>query len=414
MHLAVGFDLEPERPSRRARARLGALLAAALAFSGSGSVLAFETPPTVDAASVLGAQASGPNYRVEQEVRSDGLLRLFVLKTTSGTYEIAGEGLMYERIRELSALRKLNEMSTSDVFVKALERQAAAPLRFGADLITSPAETLKKSASGVANMFSRIGTGISNNRASRDSIVGSVLGVDAARRILAVQLGVDPYTDFPPLSAKLNDVATASAMGGLSVRGMMLAIPGGAGVALSSTTTVDSIRSTLAERTSAQIVEQVIGRLTRMGVSRSLADRLVQNRSYTPTDLLLITKALGSLKASGKALFVAKAAEATTREEAYFQRSRALLLAANAKALGIGPFIQVGGFPLNRLQDGRLLALFPLDEIAWTENVAGLVGKVSAAAASDGNAPVLATNGTLTPMAQSEISKASWSIVKLK
>ncbi|MGO4815827.1 hypothetical protein AB4156_40695, partial [Cupriavidus sp. 2MCAB6] len=245
-----------------------------------------------------------PNYRVDPEVHSDGLLRLFVLKTAFGTFDIAGEGLMRERIRELSALRKLNEMSASDAFVKSLERQAAAPLRFGADLITSPAETLKKSASGVANMFSRIGTGIANTSANRDSIAGSILGVDAARRALAVQLGVDPYTDFPPLAAKLNDIAAASAMGGLSVRGMMLAIPGGAGVAISSTTTVDSVRATLAERTSTQIVEQVIGMLTRMKVSRALAERFVQNRSYTPTDLLLITKALASLKVGGNALFV--------------------------------------------------------------------------------------------------------------
>lgn len=414
MRLAIGFGSAQGRALRRGARPFGALLGLVLTVFGSGLAAAFETPPTVSAASVLGAQASGPNYRVDPEVHSDGLLRLFVLKTAFGTFDIAGEGLMRERIRELSALRKLNEMSASDVFVKSLERQATAPLRFGADLITSPAETLKKSASGVANMFSRIGTGIANTSANRDSIAGSILGVDAARRALAVQLGVDPYTDFPPLAAKLNDIAAASAMGGLSVRGMMLAIPGGAGVAISSTTTVDSVRATLAERTSTQIVEQVIGMLTRMKVSRALAERFVQNRSYTPTDLLLITKALASLKVGGNALFVAKAAEATTREEAYFQRSRALLLASNAKALGIGPFVGVGGFPLNRLKDGRLLALFPLDEIAWTETVAGLFGKVSSVNPGDGKAPVLASNGTLTPMAQAEISRAGWTVERVK
>ncbi|HEV7257550.1 MAG TPA: hypothetical protein VGN82_07185 [Bosea sp. (in: a-proteobacteria)] len=410
----MGFGRARGRTSQCGSRPFGILLGLVLAVFCLGSAAAFEAPPTVSAASILGAQASGPNYRVDPEVHSDGLLRLFVLRTAFGTFEIAGEGLMRERIRELSALRKLNEMSASDVFVKALERQATAPLRFGADLITSPAETLKRSASGVANMFSRIGTGITNNSASRDSIAGSVLGVDAARRALAVQLGVDPYTDFSPLSAKLNDIASASAMGGLSVRGMMLAIPGGAGVAISSTTTVDSIRSTLAERTSAQIVEQVVGMLVRAKVSRPLAERLVQNRSYTPTDLLVIAKALASLKVGGSALFVAKAAEATTREEAYFQRSRAVLLAANAKALGIGSFVQLGGFPLNRLKDGRLLALFPLDEIAWTEGVAGMFGKVASANGADGQAPVLATNGTLTPMAQAEITRAGWTVERLK
>jgi hypothetical protein len=395
-------------------AKRGAWCAMVLACLSSAPAVAVEAPATVTAASVLGAQASGPNYRVDQEVRSDGLLRLFVVQTAFGTFDVAGEGLMRERIRELAALRKLNEMSTSDMFVKSLKQSATAPLRFGADLISAPGATLAKSASGVANMFDRIGTGITNSRASRDSIAGSILGVDAARRVLAVGLGVDPYTDFQPLSAKLNDVATASAMGGLSVKGLMMAIPGGAGIAVSSTSTMSAVGSTLAERTSTQIVELVIGMLTRRGVSRALADRFVQNRSYTPTDLLVITKALASLKVSGATLFVAKAADATSREEAYFQRSRALLLAANAKSLGVGPFVQIGGFPLNRLKDGRLLALFPLDEVSWTENVAAAFGRIASAAGTGTKPPVLVTNGTITPMAQAEITQAGWTVQHVK
>ena len=44
---------------------------------------------------------------------------------------------MRERIREMAALRKLQAMSESDVFVKSLGQAAAAPLKFGADLITA-------------------------------------------------------------------------------------------------------------------------------------------------------------------------------------------------------------------------------------------------------------------------------------
>jgi hypothetical protein len=310
-------------------------------------------------------------------------------------------------------------MSESDVFLKSLGQTAAAPLRFGADLITDPAKTLRKSASGIANMFDRVGAGITNNNANRDSVAGSVLGVDSARRALAIQLGVDPYTDFPPLAAKLHDVATASALGGLSMKGLMMVIPGGAGVAVSSASTADTIRGTLAEKTSSQIVELVTASLQRQKVPAAVIGRFVQNRLYTPTDLLLISDSLSRLKAPNTSLFVTRAAEAATREEAYFQRRRAVLLAANAKSMGIGAFVAVGGFPLNKLADGRLLALFPLDEVAWTERVAQALDKATTAArampaAPDGAKPVLALTGTLTPMADSEIQALGWTVERLR
>src|SRR5690242_19904562 len=131
----------------RARILLTAAALAGLAFVGPA--LAFESPPVTTAEAVLGAQAKGPNYTVEPEVRSDGLLRLFQMHTAYGTFDIAGEALMRERIREMAALRKLQAMSESDVFVKSLGQAAAAPLKFGADLITDPSQTLKRSASGL-------------------------------------------------------------------------------------------------------------------------------------------------------------------------------------------------------------------------------------------------------------------------
>lgn len=397
--------------ARGAALRAGFAALALLAFTFSPApASAFEDPPVAKAEDLLGARASGPNYRVDPEVRSDGLLHLYDLQTRFGTFEIAGDDLLKVRLQELAALRKLQAMSESDVFAKSLGQAAAAPLRFGADLLTSPGATLKRSASGVANMFDRIGTGISNNGASRDNVVTSVLGVDSARRALAVQLGVDPYTDFAPLATKLNDVATAAALGGLSMKGLMMAIPGGAGIAVGSASTANTVTGLLAEKTSAQVVDIVVTDLQRLGVSPALAQRLVQNRAYTPADLLVISKSLGRLKAGGTQLFVARAADAASRDEAFFQRRRAELLAANAKTLGIGSFVMVGNFPLNRLADGRLLALFPLDEVAWTERVAQAFTRAGQATSGGTAAPVLAITGSLTPMAREEIGRLGWTI----
>jgi hypothetical protein len=375
--------------------------------------MAFEGPPTAQAEEILGSQASGPNYQVESLVHSDGLLHIFVLNTAFGSYEIVGDDLMRERIRERAALRKLQAMSESDVFVKSLGQAAVAPIRYGADLLTDPKATLQKSLSGVANMFDRIGAGLTNNRASRDNVVGSVLGFDAARRTLAVQLGVDPYTDFPPLASKLTDVASAAALGGLSTRGLIMAIPGGAGVAVSSASTADTLSGMLAQKTSAQIVALVRERLLKLRVPANIADRFVQNRTYTPADLLIISQALRRMGAGNAALFIARAADAGTRDEAFFQRRRSQILADNAKALGIGAFVSVGGFPLNRSKDGGIIAVFPFDQVAWTENVARTFEAVATSVSGQPGAPVLAITGKLTDEAQDNMIRLGWTVHSL-
>ena len=374
------------------------------------AAMAFEAPPTARAEAVLGAEATGPNYRVDPEVRSDGLLRLFILRTRYGVFDVDGDDLMRQRINELHALRKLQAMSESDVFLKAAGTAAQAPLVFGQDLIADPKATLEKSMSGVANMFGRIGAGLENRRANRDNVATSLLGIDAARRALGVELGVDPYTDFAPLASKLNDIATATALGGLSIRAALAAIPGGAGMAVSSTSTVETIRGTLVEKTSAQIAEEVKASLARLRVPPSVASRFVDNRRYTPADLLIMSRSLAELRAENTRLFIARAGDAETREEAVFQRQRAVLLARHAKTYGIGAFVDVAGFPLNRLNDGRVIAVFPFDEISWTERVAGVFQKAASSAPHDHGQPLPVTTGELTPLAKDEVARLGWSV----
>jgi hypothetical protein len=389
-------------------------------FAGVGAASAsyaapFEDPPVEDAASLLGALANGPNYSVDAKVQSDGLMRIYLVHSRVGNFEVVGDGLLRQRLRELQALQSLQAMSQSKVFLDSLGKAAAAPLKFGADLVSDPAGTMQKTFSGVANMFDRVGSGLANNnRDSRSDVASSVLGVDAAKRALAVQLGVDPYTDFEPLAATLGDVARTAALGGLTLKGLTLAIPGGIGMAVSSTSTADMMRSTLAEKTPSQIVDLVTARLRQLNVPAAEISRFVQNRFYTPADLLSITNSLSALKLRGSRLFVSRAGEADGRDVAVFQRGRAELLAKNASAFGIGDFVDVGGFPLNQSQDGRLVALFPLDEVAWTEAVAGAANNLTAAAKAAGHDAVLSLiTGVITQRAQNELAQLGWTVQKL-
>lgn len=368
-----------------------------------------EMPAEVSAESVLGPRFQGPNYTVLSPVQSDGLMRIYRLRTPYGEYTVHSDALLKVRLRELAATAKLEQMAKSDTFVKSLGDAAAAPLRFGADLVTSPTATITRSVEGLSNMFDRIGSGIRNREATRDSVGGSILGVDGAKRHLAVEMGVDPYSEFPPLRKQLEDVATAAGLGGFSVQALMMAIPGGAGVAVSSVNSANTFTETLKQKTSSQIVDEVTAKLQRLGVPQQSITAFVRNRSYSPAGLLLIATALQTLNAKKSAVFVSHAAEVRTPDEAFFQAQRAAAMSRDRAALGgVSSFVDVAGVPLNRLADGRLAAVFPFDEFVWTDRVAGLVNKIDAARPKDGGAPVLLTNAFPTPTASAELAKRGW------
>jgi hypothetical protein len=396
------------------RAAVGAAI---VVMASAMPATAFETPQDETATKYLGTAVQGPGYRVDPIVPGDGFLRIFTIDTSHGRYQVSGIGLTKQRLQELQALHRLTQMSESDVFTKSLGQAAMAPVRFGVDLVKNPEATLNRTFSGIGNMFDRIGAGVDNKKSSRDSTAGSLLGIDKARRQLAVELGIDPYTDFPPLKQRLEDIAKASALGGLSVSVALAAVPGAGGMVVSSAGTASSINDTLREKTSAQIVQQVKATLQRLKISAAASARLVDNKLYTPADLLVMSSALARLKAGGTELFVVRAAQANTRDVAYFQRQRAELLAANSEELGgIAEFVSVGDFPLNRTRDGTIVALFPLDDITWTEPSARAFTTVTESLRALGHRqpPVLATAAAVTAQANDELTKLGWKIVDLK
>ena len=394
-----------------------AIGAAAFGLAIASSATAFETPKDGAAATYLGTAVQGPGYEVDPVVPSDGFLRMFTIETSHGRFQVHGIGLAKQRLRELQALHRLTQMSQSDVFTKSLGQAALAPVRFGADLVTNPGATINRTLSGIGNMFDRVQASAENQKASRDSVVGSLMGTDTARRQLAVELGIDPYTDFQPLAQRLDAIAKASALGGLSVKAVLMAVPGAGGAVVSSSSTASSIQSTLREKTSAQIVQQVKATLQRLNVSAASSTRLIANKLYTPSDLLIMTNALARLKAGKTELFITRAVQADTRDVAFFQRRRAELLAAKSADLGgIVEFMSVATFPLNRTRDGTVVALFPLDEVAWTETSARAFTTVTGNLRLLGyqQSPVLATTATITPTAEEELQKLGWKIVALK
>jgi hypothetical protein len=378
---------------------------------------ALELPKLQPVEKYLGKSAVGANYTVEPIVRSDGVMRIFDVDTPYGKFAFDGVEFTKLRLHELDAVAAIEKMSQTDAFGQAFGRAALGPIKFSSDLITKPADTVERSLTGIGNMFDRIGAGLSNTRADRDNLVESLLGVSDTQRELAVSLDVDPYTDFPPLAQRLKEMANIMAGGGLPVRAGLSLVPGGIGIAVSSVATVSSAKDTLRDKTAAQVIAEARATLLSLGIPNENVSRLVANRNYTPADLLIMARALKRLNADNTTAFVDHVAGAGSRNVAFYHRRRAQILAARSNELGvIVSFVTLGGQPINLASNGNVVAAFTVDDIAWTE----VQQRTFVAATAEiqrvraGAVPVLATTGTVTPMAAAEIGQRGWKIIHIK
>lgn len=421
IRLRAAAGTQPVRLQARrdwSRLIISLLVAAPLGVTTLSSIAtALELPKPEPVEKYLGKAATGSNYTVKPMVRSDGVMRIFDVETPYGKYAFDGVEFTKLRLHELNAIAALEKMSQSDRFGQAFGRAALGPIKFGADLITNPAGTVERSLNGIGNMFDRVGAGLSNNRADRDNVMDSLLGVSDTQRELAVELDVDPYTDFPPLAQRLKEMAGVMASGGLPIKAGLSFVPGGIGIAVSSVASVSDAKDTLRSKTAAQVIAETRATLSKLDVPEGTINRLVENRNYTPADLLIMALALKQLNAENTAAFVEHAAEAGSRNVAFYQRRRAQILAARTTELGgIASFVTFGGQPINVTRNGNIVAAFMVDDIAWTE----IQQRTFVAATTEihrtkpGATPVLATTGTVTPMAAAEIGKRGWKIVQFK
>jgi hypothetical protein len=393
------------------------LAIAALLFAATAA-WALEQPKTKPADQFLGPLVIGQNYKVQPQSRSDGLMRIFVVESSYGQFQFNGVDFTKMRLRELDACAALDKMSKSESFMSALGHAAIAPVQLGVGLVTNPVDTINRSVTGVANMFDRAGAGLANAGSSRDNILDSLLGVSDTQRELAVELGVDPYTDFPPLAARLKEMAQAMAGGKLPVRAGLAFVPGGVGLAVSSVYTVGDAKDTLRDKTASQVLNEVRVNLQSLGVTDDTVNRLFGNRTFTPADLLIMSRALKQSGAQGADVYVAIAAASATRDEAYYQRRRAELIAARAGEFGgVDTFFVSRGQALVMTARRTVVAAYPFDDLAWNE----IAQRIFSSATADlkqgdtaGAPRVFATPGLVSPIAASELKKLGWKIQKLK
>jgi hypothetical protein len=302
-----------------------------------------------------------------------------------------------------------------------LAEAGLSPLKFTGQLIINPVGTIQNTFAGVGAFFGRIGSELNNAGKTRDDALSGLLGVTDQRRQLAATYGVDPYTDLPPLAAKLEQLSQAAAAGGLVVTGALMAVPGAAGIIVSNLSTAYKVNNVGIEElarnyTAAQILDINRAALSKMGVEDELNAKLLANPYYTPIDMAAMVAALESMRGvQRRDIFVARAAAADGRAIAYVMRRMAEYMADDYRRHGgYVSFVSLASFPYVITRDGRVTAIVPIDVLSWTRETANGFGAVSAdrrrfAPKAHGQFRI---TGMATALAKKEMGAQGWTVLE--
>ena len=261
---------------------------------------------------------------------------------------------------------------------------------------------------------------MANAGKTQDDALSSLIGVTRERRQLAAKVGVDPYTDYEPLAAKLKVLAEAAALGGLTVTGAMMAIPGAAGIVVSNLSTANTLGDMRIEElarnyTASQILDLNRQRLLAMGVDKKLTETMLANRNYTPVDLAALVAALDAMNGvSDRPVFIARAAMVNSRATAYFMRRHAEMAAAHHKTGAFTRFVSLGGYPFNVARDGTVVGLMPVDVVSWTESTSKAFNDSTSdfRRVSHGAAGEIRITGSATNLAKTRLKEQGWRLVE--
>jgi len=388
----------------------------------------YEIPQERKAADILpGELLEGEHHSVDDRVRSDGYLNYYTITSDYGDFEAVSTATLRIRIGEINALAELDELSKTEVFIKAAaDAGIIAPLKSINQLVNRPVETVTGIPSGIGRMFSRYKrqggeavdatkefvaddiTDQTNGESEDDSNVAvdlteSYFGVTSSERAWSQKLGTDPYSTNETLSAAIKEVAWAESLGQFGI--------GFAGIP--STGIVGQVNQVVWSKDPYELQDLNRARLVATGADEELIEEYLDNPRMSPTQQALLTASIAELAdVEGRAGILNQALNVKTDAEVrFFVRTVALLAWYHHNQKPIVSVITEAATPGGLTDDGNVAMLFAVDHVYWTEGIAQeadmLVGLGTAAG---DNSPEAWFLGTASDRCRNELSAAGWDV----
>jgi hypothetical protein len=358
-----------------------------------GAAIALAQGPYEGPASFKASQVApksllkGPHFTVKEEVPTPGYFHDFEITSDYGAMTAEGKSLLTMRVHEIDALTRLDDVSKTEVFVKAAGTSVLNVGKGVANVVTDPEGTAK----GIGGGLKRFGTNLGRKAkrtadSASDEVKGdnkskegepekstgdkaadagtgaakSVFGVNAAVRRWAQKLRVDPYTSNQVLKKALTDVAEIDAAGGIAAK-VVVPIP----AVVSGTANVGGL---VWGKDPEELLKMNEQRVAELGADKISTSTFFKNKAFTPSYQTRFVAALHAVKVPGCGAYVERADEAENeRQVVFFTESAELLQRFHAKT-PVESVLPDSLALVAKTKDGRAVTLLALDWIRWSES----------------------------------------------
>lgn len=374
------------------------------AFIFLSSFVAAEQDPFEDAADLRAKDVlpkdlrKGKHHTVEKLVRSDGYLNYYTINSDYGEFEAISTAMLTTRVGEINALAELDDLSKTEVFIKAAADAGVGQLKTLKQFATKPVETVVGIPSGVGRMFKRYtrqaGEAVDatkefvagddedetqddgeegDSESTTDKAVDlteSFFGVSGAQRAWAQKLGTDPYSTNEVLQAAIKEVAWAERLGkfGMGFAGVP-EIPGA--------DIIGEVNDAVWSKDPYELQDLNRARLLATDADEELIESYLDNPRMSPSQQTLLTAAIAEIDgASGRDGILRQALNAQTEAEANFLIKSVTILAWYH--LTQNPVVAVSTYaavPAGTTENGTRVLVFAVDHVYWTEAIAEAAGR---------------------------------------
>lgn len=395
----------------------------------------FEKAADLRASDVLpGDLLIGEHHTVEDRVRNDGYLNYYTIKSDYGEFEAVSTQMLRTRVGEIDALGELEELSKTEVFVKAAAEAGVGQIKTLTQFATRPVETVKGIPSGIGRMFKRYkrqageavdatqefvtggdeegDEGVASNEeeeSTTDKAVGlteSFMGVSSAQRAWSQKLGTDPYSSNDVLQAAIKEVAWAESLGsfGMGFAGIP-EIPGA--------DIIGDVNEAVWTKDPYELQDLNRARLVAAGAEEELIEEYLENSKMTPSQQTLLTAAIAEIAdAEGRDGILPQALNVETDAEANFLIKSVTMLAwyhHNRKP--IKSVMTYAAVPVGVNEDGDAEFLFAVDHVYWTDTIAAAAQNHAAQASGEGvEAGEIWFLGTASDRTRSELADLGFAV----
>jgi hypothetical protein len=322
---------------------------------------------------------AGDGYKIDPVALNDGFSNTYTLATDFGQVQAVSDYQLARQIQEVRALLILDEMSRAGVFGDAMKGGVMAPVEGAKALVTDPVETTKGAVKGIGRWMGNIGRAVTSDDPHQEGGLSAAVGWAGTKRAFALELGVDPYTDWEPLKKGLTSVSRAAFAGGITVGVAMGAVTDGTtlGTIITVTSLTKEMNAILLDNPPEGLTKINREKLINMGISKKVVEPFLRNYNYTPMEKTLLVEALRKMDGTkGRELFVAHATAAPDMVVARYMQQMAEMMLSYQKKVTAADIVNIDNHMWMINRKGTLVGTFPIDYLAWTAETSQIAAGV--------------------------------------